>query len=161
MKHSDKLSIRDGATGHAARTANPKRVKAKPQPARPAPQIGRLVELNGFGDDPGKLRMLAHLPQAAAWRPLVILLHGCAQDAAVFAGDTGWTDLAHRLRFPLIVPDQADSSSAGRGFEWYRGAETARAAGEAGSTASMTRAAVSHFKSDPERVFILGLSAGG
>src|SRR5271166_627867 len=161
MKHSDKLSIRDGATGHAAGTANPKLVKVKPQPARPTPQIGRLVELNGFGDDPGKLRMLAHLPQAAAGRPLVILLHGCAQDAAVFAGDTGWTDLADRLRFPLILPDQAEINMSGRCFDWYRESDTARDAGEAGSIASMTRAAVSHFKSDPERVFILGLSAGG
>jgi len=161
MKHSDKLSIRDGATGHAARTAYPKLVKVKPQPARPTPQIGRLVELNGFGDDPGKLRMLAHLPQAAAGRPLVILLHGCAQDAAVFAGDTGWTDLADRLRFPLILPDQAEINMSGRCFDWYHESDTARDAGEAGSIASMTRAAVSHFKSDPERVFILGLSAGG
>jgi hypothetical protein len=48
--------------------------------------------------------MLAHLPQAAARRPLVVLLQGCAQDAAVFAADTGRIDLADRLRFPLILP---------------------------------------------------------
>jgi poly(hydroxyalkanoate) depolymerase family esterase len=161
MKHSDKLSLRNAAAGQSARTAAPKPAKAKPRSALPTPQPGRLVELNGFGDDPGKLRMLAHLPQAAAGRPLVILLHGCAQDAAVFAGDTGWTDLADRLGFPLILPDQPKMSMSGRCFDWYRESDTARDAGEAGSIASMTRAAVSHFKSDPGRVFILGLSAGG
>jgi poly(hydroxyalkanoate) depolymerase family esterase len=158
MKHSDKLSIRNAATGQAA---SPQPAAAKPQLVRPTPQPGRLVELNGFGDDPGKLRMLAHLPQAAAGRPLVILLHGCAQDAAVFAADTGWTDLADRLGFPLILPDQPQTNMSGRCFDWYRESDTARGAGEAGSIASMTRAAISHFKSDPERVFILGLSAGG
>jgi poly(hydroxyalkanoate) depolymerase family esterase len=49
----------------------------------------------------------------------------------------------------------------GRCFDWYHETETAGDSGEAASIAAMTRAAISHFDSDPGRVFIVGLSAGG
>jgi poly(hydroxyalkanoate) depolymerase family esterase len=157
MKSSDNISIIGGATG----LATPKPPEAKSLLAPPRTEKGRLVELNGFGGDAANLRMLAHLPQAGAGRPLVVLLHGCTQDAAVFAADTGWIALADRLRFPLILPDQAEVDMKGRCFDWYHETETARDSGEAASIAAMTRAAISHFDSDPGRVFIVGLSAGG
>jgi poly(hydroxyalkanoate) depolymerase family esterase len=161
MKSSDNISIIGGATGLAAGSANPELSEANSLLVPPTTEKGRLVELNGFGGDAAKLRMFAHLPQAGAGRPLVVLLHGCAQDAAVFAADTGWIDLADQLRFPLILPDQADVDMKGRCFDWYHETDTARDAGEAASIAAMTRAAISHFDSDPGRVFIVGLSAGG
>jgi poly(hydroxyalkanoate) depolymerase family esterase len=123
-------------------------------------ELGGLVSLDGFGDNPGRLRMLAHVPPAVADRPLVVLLHGCGQDAAGFAADSGWTDLADRLGFALIMPEQAERNNAGRCFQWFQPSDTARDAGEAGSIAAMTRAAISRLDSDPGRVFIVGLSAG-
>jgi poly(hydroxyalkanoate) depolymerase family esterase len=128
-----------------------------------APALGepsRLVEYNGFGDNPGRLRMRAYVPPAAAGKPLVVLLHGCGQDAAGFAHDSGWTELADRLAFPLILPEQAEANNAGRCFQWFHPSNTARGAGEAGSIAEMTQAAISRFNSDPQRVFVVGLSAG-
>jgi poly(hydroxyalkanoate) depolymerase family esterase len=130
---------------------------------RPDPPVrsGRLTEFNGFGDNPGRLRMRAYLPAVVAGRPLVVLLHGCGQDAAVFASDSGWTDCADRLGFALILPEQAEANNAGRCFQWFHPADTARDAGEAGSIAEMIRAGISRFGSDKRRVFVVGLSAGG
>jgi poly(hydroxyalkanoate) depolymerase family esterase len=133
----------------------------KVRPPHPTAESSRMAEFNGFGANPGCLRMRAYLPSVVAGRPLVVLLHGCGQDAAVFARDSGWTDLADRLRFPLILPEQAVSNNAGRCFQWFLPSDTGRDAGEAGSIAEMTRAAMSRFDSDPGRVFIVGLSAGG
>jgi poly(hydroxyalkanoate) depolymerase family esterase len=130
-------------------------------PSPPPPQNSRLVEFNGFGDNPGRLRMRAHLPPAVGGQPLVVLLHGCGQDAAAFAIDSGWTELSDRLRVPLILPEQAEANNAGRCFQWFQPSDTARDAGEAGSIAEMTQAAISRFGSDPRRVFVVGLSAGG
>ena len=121
----------------------------------------RLVSFEGFGENPGRLRMRAYLPPAVADRPLVVLLHGCGQDAATFANDSGWSGLADRLRFPLLLPEQAQANNAGRCFQWFRPLDTSRDKGEAGSIAAMTRAAMSRFGSDPERIFVVGLSAGG
>lgn len=120
-----------------------------------------MVTYSGFGDNPGRLKMLTHLPPDVAGQPLVVLLHGCGQDATSFAVDSGWTDLADRLRFPLILPEQTEARNAGRCFQWYQTSDTARNAGEAASIAGMTQAAIERFDSDPARVFIVGLSAGG
>jgi feruloyl esterase len=92
---------------------------------------------------------------------LVILLHGCGQDGAHFAAETGWTVLADRLRFPLLLPQQEEANNAQRCFQWFHPSETARGQGEAGSIAAMTQSATSWFETDPRRVFIVGLSAGG
>jgi poly(hydroxyalkanoate) depolymerase family esterase len=127
---------------------------------RPA-ERSRLVTLDDFGDNPGRLRMLAHLPGSVVGRPLLVLLHGCGQDAAGFAVDSGWIELADRLRFPLILPEQDGANNVGRCFQWFCGGDTARDAGEAGSIAGGTRAAIRRFGADPKRVFIVGLSAGG
>jgi len=119
-----------------------------------------LVGLDAFGDNPGRLRMLAHVPPALAGQPLVVLLHGCGQNAARFAADSGWIAMADQRRFPLILPDQADRNHASRCFQWFHAQDTARDQGEAASIAAMTRAAISRYDCDPRRVFIVGLSAG-
>jgi poly(hydroxyalkanoate) depolymerase family esterase len=119
-----------------------------------------LVDISDFGANPGRLRMRAHVPIAATGRPLVVLLHGCGQDAAAFAIDSGWTELSDRLRIPLVLPEQAAGNNAARCFQWFRPSDTTRDKGEAGSIAAMARAAVRQFESDPRRVFVVGLSAG-
>jgi poly(hydroxyalkanoate) depolymerase family esterase len=137
------------------------KAKLEPLVTAPRPEPGRLVGFDGFGTNPGKLRMLAHLPTTGAERPLVVLLHGCGQSAATFAADSGWMALADEMRFPLILPQQAEANNASRCFQWFHEADTARGRGEAGSIAAMTLAAIERFRSDRRRVFVVGLSAGG
>jgi poly(hydroxyalkanoate) depolymerase family esterase len=132
-----------------------------PKRAPQALQGSRLAAINDFGDNPGRLSMLMHLPPSVSGRPLVILLHGCGQDAAGFAADSGWIELADRLRFPLILPEQAEANNSGRCFQWFQPSDTTRDLGEAGSIAAMIRFAIRQFGSDPGRVYVVGLSAGG
>jgi feruloyl esterase len=140
------------------------KAQAKAQVARAAPAkvrtTGRMVTYKGFGDNPGRLKMLTHLPPDVAGQPLVVLLHGCGQSASAFAIDSGWTERADRLHFPLILPEQMEANNANRCFQWFHPSDTARGAGEAASIANMTQAAIERFGSDPARVFIVGLSAG-
>jgi poly(hydroxyalkanoate) depolymerase family esterase len=144
-----------------ARVAKAKLDKPRIEPHLTPAETGRLVEFEGFGDNPGRLRMLAYVPPRTTGRPLVVLLHGCGQDPAQFAADSGWIECADRLQIPLLLPQQAEANNAGRCFQWFHPADTQRDKGEAGSIAAMTRAAISRFRTDPGQVFIVGLSAGG
>ncbi|WP_254453456.1 PHB depolymerase family esterase [Siccirubricoccus sp. G192] len=124
--------------------------------------LGRVVEVSGFGSNPGALRMLAYAPpRLPAGRPLVVVLHGCGQDAAGFAADAGWLALAQRLGVALLLPEQGNANNRGRCFNWYRPADVRRGGGEAMSIRQMLRAAIGRYGSDPRRVFIAGFSAGG
>jgi poly(hydroxyalkanoate) depolymerase family esterase len=130
-----------------------------PEPSR----SGRFVVLPDFGANPGSLRLRIYLPLAEVrpGAPLVVLLHGCGQDAADFAMETGWTALADRLGVPLLLPEQQGANNRGRCFQWFEPGQTQRGHGEAASIAAMVSAAAGRFGSDPARVFVAGLSAGG
>lgn len=161
MKWSDNLrSLYRGVklgTGVARATLTKPRVEPRLMPT----EGGRLVGFEGFGENPGKLRMLSYVPAGIAGSPLVVLLHGCGQDATAFGVDSGWIELAERLHFPLVLPEQAQANNAQRCFQWFHPGETRRGEGEAASIAAMTQAAIRRFQSDPRQVFIVGLSAGG
>lgn len=161
MKWFDNLRSLYRGVKLGTRVARAKLDKPRIEPRLTPDEAGRLLEYQGFGDNPGRLRMLAYVPPAVVNRPLVILLHGCGQDPVQFAADSGWIELADRLHIPLLLPQQSEANNAGRCFHWFNPADTERHKGEAGSIAAMTRAAISRFNSDPNRVFIVGLSAGG
>jgi poly(hydroxyalkanoate) depolymerase family esterase len=161
MKWSDNVRTLYRGIKLGTRVAKAKLDKPRIEPRLALPETGRLVGFEGFGDNPGGLRMLAHIPPAVAGNPLVVLLHGCGQDGTQFAADSGWIEMADRLHVPLILPQQEEANNAGRCFQWFHPSDTERDQGEAGSIAAMTRAAINRFGSDPDRVFVVGLSAGG
>jgi poly(hydroxyalkanoate) depolymerase family esterase len=130
--------------------------------AAQAGAIGRVVETTGFGSNPGRLRMLAYAPpRLRAGRPLVVVLHGCGQDAARFAADAGWLDLARQHGVALVLPEQTSVNNRGLCFNWFRADDVRRGSGEAMSIRQMVRLARERYRSDPRRVFIAGFSAGG
>jgi poly(hydroxyalkanoate) depolymerase family esterase len=124
---------------------------------------GRVVEVADFGSNPGALRMFVYAPpkKLAPGAPLIVVMHGCGQHAAQFARNSGWIALADRIGAALLLPEQSAKNSTGRCFNWFQPGDVRRGAGEAKSVRQMVRAASLRFRSDPRRVFIVGLSAGG
>jgi poly(hydroxyalkanoate) depolymerase family esterase len=131
--------------------------------ALPAPDpAGRIVEVSDFGSNPGALRMYVYAPpkRLPARAPLIVVLHGCGQNAASFARDAGWVAVANRIGAALLLPEQSSNNNHGRCFNWFQPGDARRGGGEAASIRQMARAAIRRFKSDPRRVYIVGLSAG-
>jgi len=131
--------------------------------AMPAPSAaGRVVEVSEFGSNPGGLRMFVYAPpkRLPTGAPLIVVLHGCGQDAAAFARDSGWIALAQRIGAALLLPEQTARNNRGRCFNWFQPGDVRRGGGEAASIRQMVSAAIRRYKSDPRRVFIVGLSAG-
>ena len=132
--------------------------KAAWNAARPT----RLREIANFGSNPGNLRMHAYVPDGVAASPaLVVALHGCTQTADSYDQGTGWSDLADRLGFILVFPEQQPANNPKNCFSWFLPGDTARDSGEALSIRQMIAKAVAEFGVDRSRIFVTGLSAGG
>jgi len=127
-----------------------------------ASRAGELITVPDFGANPGDLAMLAYRPSGLApGAPLVVLLHGCGQDAAAFAAESGWMALADRVGLALVLPTQSPDNNRPGCFNWFRPTQVARGRGEAASIRAMVAEAVRRFAGDQRAVYIAGLSAGG
>jgi poly(hydroxyalkanoate) depolymerase family esterase len=128
---------------------------------RPAVR-GPLHEVTQFGTNPGNLRMFAFVPANLQFpRALVVVLHGCGQTAAGYDLGAGWSTLAKRYGFAILLPQQQVSNNANTCFNWFNPDDIARERGEAGSIRQMIARMVADHGIDQRRVFITGLSAGG
>jgi len=122
---------------------------------------GALTMVDNFGANPGGLSMLTYAPRGLrAGAPLVVLLHGCGQEAAPFASASGWMALADRVGLALVLPTQSANNNRQRCFNWFRPDQVARGQGEAQSIRAMVADAVRRFDCDRGAVFVAGLSAG-
>jgi len=121
-----------------------------------------LTQVSSFGTNPGSLAMYkyvpANLPSNAA---LVVVLHGCSQDAATYANDTGWHTLADQYKFAVIYPQTNSSNNSSKCFNWFETGDIARGAGEALSIKQMVDKMKADYSIDNSKVFVTGLSAGG
>ena len=126
----------------------------------------RLIETSSFGANPGDLRMLSFVPAAIAHSsvtkpPLVVVLHGCTQNAAGYDVGAGWSMLAERYGFALLMPEQKASNNGNGCFNWFNPDDITRGSGEACSIRQMIEQMAVDHDIDRERVFVTGLSAGG
>ena len=122
----------------------------------------RLSDLAGPRHDPGELGARIYVPAGLKRpAPLVVVLHGCTQDAAIYDQGSGWSTLADRHGFVLLFPEQRRANNPMLCFNWFSPADARRGKGEAASIASMIAAVREAHAIDPARIFVTGLSAGG
>ncbi len=91
--------------------------------------------------------------------PLLVMLHGCAQDANAFAASTRMNRLAATEGFLVLWPEQEKLANSQGCWNWFD-TRTGRAFKEAASiVAAMDQVCALH-GADPARVAVAGLSAG-
>ena len=93
--------------------------------------------------------------------PLVVMLHGCTQDAADFAAGTGMSERARERGFYVLYPVQSQAANPQRCWNWFKHNHQQRGHGEPAWIASLTLEVIARHGIDPRRVYIAGLSAGG
>jgi poly(hydroxyalkanoate) depolymerase family esterase len=123
---------------------------------------GRVVE-GRFSSKHGERTYRLYVPAKtlAAPRPLVVMLHGCTQDAADGALGTGLDARAERDGFLALYPEQSRSANPQRCWNWFDPANQGRAGGEPALLAGLVRDVLRQYKADPARVLVAGISAGG
>ena len=121
-----------------------------------------LTELTGFGSNPGALRMFTYVPKNLRPSPaLVVVLHGCTQSAAGYDLGAGWSTLAERYGFVLLLPEQTTANNPKTCFNWFLPGDTRRDRGEVLSIRQMIEKTIGAHGIDRRRVYVTGLSAGG
>ena len=129
--------------------------------AKPRAGRARLSEISGFGTNPGRLRMLEYVPASAGKdSPLVVVIHGCLQNAEGYAKGSGWTKLANENGIILLFPEQRRENNNNLCFNWFRPSAVARDRGELMSIRQMIEYAGDRHEVDQSRVYVHGLSAG-
>lgn len=138
------------------------RLKAfKAGAAQPFAGADRLSDLADFGPNPGSLRARYHAPDGLApGSAMIVVLHGCTQDAAAYDHGSGWSDLADRNGFALLYPEQSRANNPAGCFNWFMPDDIRRGRGEAMSIHQMIAAMIEAHDLDPQRIYITGLSAG-
>lgn len=110
-----------------------------------------------FGANPGELK--ASIIHGEMGEAVVVLLHGCGQDAQLFAEQSGFSAAAAQLGFTLLLPQQTRQNNPQLCFNWFSAIDQRGEAGESQSIANMVAALKT--RQNTEQVFIAGLSAGG
>jgi len=91
--------------------------------------------------------------------PLMVMLHGCGQDAGSFAASTRMNRIAMRERFLVLYPEQ-DRLANGHGcWNWFD-TDSGRAYGEAALILKAVDQVCLLYPVDKARVAVAGLSAG-
>jgi poly(hydroxyalkanoate) depolymerase family esterase len=114
--------------------------------------------LSGF-DDGLDYRVYVPAPPAGRRPPLLVMLHGCTQDAAAFSAATHV--LRHATGVVVLFPEQTPRANPQRCWNWFDPASQRRDGGEAAMIAALTRRIAASHEVDERRIYVAGISAGG
>ncbi|HEX3765674.1 MAG TPA: PHB depolymerase family esterase [Kofleriaceae bacterium] len=125
-------------------------------------QAVTLTEVTGFGSNPGALKMFQFVPPGLpSGAPLVVVLHGCTESASSYGAQTEWGNLGQRFGFATVFAEQETANNSLSCFNWFQTGDISRDQGEALSIKQMVDHMKSAVGSDPARIFVTGMSAGG
>jgi poly(3-hydroxybutyrate) depolymerase len=98
--------------------------------------------------------------------PLVVMVHGAQTTAEQELHATGFNRVAQREGFVVLYPDvdafgRAQPGPLAQSWVFYDPSTYFRGNGDSAAIADMTRATMAKAPIDPERVYVVGVSAGG
>lgn len=107
-----------------------------------------------------KLFVPAALPPVGE-RALVVMIHGCTQDADDFARGTRMNAAAARDGFVVLWPQQRAVNQPQKCWNWYAPVHSHRGAGEVARLHALVVRTIAEQGINPATVYLVGVSAGG
>ena len=93
-------------------------------------------------------------------RALVVMLHGCTQDAADMARGTRMNEAAERDGFVVLYPEQPATAHPQKCWNWYLPEQNGRDAGEVALIAALADSIARAHGIDAVHIALVGMSAG-
>ncbi len=95
-------------------------------------------------------------------RPLVVMLHGCLQDAETFATVAGMNELALRENFYVLYPEQDETENSAKCWNWSEATNLTQdgTGSERAFLKALIEEVVTQLPIDPKRVYVGGFAAG-
>ncbi|WP_018130343.1 extracellular catalytic domain type 1 short-chain-length polyhydroxyalkanoate depolymerase [Effusibacillus pohliae] len=94
--------------------------------------------------------------------PLMVMLHGCQQNADDFAAGTQMNSLAEQKNFIVLYPEMNYAANPNGCWNWFYTYNQVRGSGgEPDIIAGMVNWVKSHYAINSSKVYVAGLSAGG
>lgn len=90
---------------------------------------------------------------------LLVLLHGCGQDAASFAASTHAATMGRAERCLILLPEQSSQANSQRCWNWFR--SDPHVASEAMLLMAIIERVCARHAVQREGVYLIGMSAGG
>lgn len=92
--------------------------------------------------------------------PMLVVLHGCLQDAADIARGSQLDALADSAGVLVLYPEQPATANPRKCWNWFDAAHQARETGEPALLAALIESVARTRGADPARVHLSGISAG-
>ena len=106
-----------------------------------------------------RLFLPAGVREPAVSIPLIVMLHGCEQNAIDFAAGTRLNQLAAAKGYAVLYPEQSLRAHPNRCWKWYDAA-TQRGGGDIALIVQMIGKIVAEHDIDHRRIYACGISAG-
>lgn len=141
----------------------PMRVPGAGRSTPPAMPEGARYETRSISSAAGSRDYILYVPAALPEGPqgLILMLHGCTQNADDFARGTEMNRVAERYGLIIAYPEQTRAHNPQACWNWFRPGDQTADGGEPEILAGLARELTAEFGIPEGRVFAAGLSAGG
>jgi poly(hydroxyalkanoate) depolymerase family esterase len=157
------IALPGALTGGVSPVIEPDSLRMRARTPEPEVALAGQFVAGSFTNSAGTRAYRLYVPSRATGQalPLLVMLHGCTQNAEDLAAGTRMNELAESGGFLVVYPEQSAKANGQRCWNWFKADDQRRERGEPSIIAGITRQVAATQPVDTRRIYVAGMSAGG
>jgi poly(hydroxyalkanoate) depolymerase family esterase len=157
------IALPGALTGGVSPVIEPDSLRMRARTPEPEVALAGQFVAGSFTNSAGTRAYRLYVPSGATGQalPLLVMLHGCTQNAEDLAAGTRMNELAESGGFLVVYPEQSAKANGQRCWNWLKADDQQRERGEPSIIAGITRQVAATQPVDTRRIYVAGMSAGG
>jgi poly(hydroxyalkanoate) depolymerase family esterase len=157
------IALPGALTGGVSPVIEPDSLRMRARTPEPEVALAGQFVAGSFTNSAGTRAYRLYVPSGATGQalPLLVMLHGCTQNAEDLAAGTRMNELAESGGFLVVYPEQSAKANGQRCWNWFKADDQRRERGEPSIIAGITRQIAATQPVDTRRIYVAGMSAGG